>query len=85
MSRTTALQTIPDMGLMSFESSDLECLDLAREEWMRAPRLVSRLTTRYVALVHRAFTSRYQHEAKAIAKVVKGHVAKRDGLRLLSG
>src|SRR5262245_20542287 len=57
MSRMTAIQSLPDMRLPPFEASDLECLDLAREEWMRAPRLVSRLTTRNVALVHRAVAS----------------------------
>lgn len=76
MSRMTAIQGLPNMALTPFESADLECLDLAREEWMRAPRLVSRLTTRNVALVHRAVTSKYQREAKAIAKYVKHRLIK---------
>lgn len=80
MSRMTAIQRLPNMDLQPFKSEDLECLDLSREEWMRAPRLVSRLTTRNVALVHRAVAARYQREAKAIAKYVKHHL-----MRLQSG
>jgi len=76
MSRMTAIQSLPNMGVLPFASADLECLDLVREEWMRAPRLVSRLTTRNVALVHRAVASNYQREAKAIAKYVKRHLMK---------
>lgn len=85
MRRMTAIQSLPNMGVLPFESADLECLDLAREEWMRAPRLVSRLTTRNVALVHRAIASKYQREAKAIAKYVKHHLMKYEGLLLQSG
>ena len=80
VSRMTAIQSLPDMGLEKFESVDLECLDLAREEWMRAPRLVSRLMTRNIALVHRTVTSQYQREAKAIAKYVKHRLMKYEGL-----
>jgi hypothetical protein len=85
LSRMTAIQSLPNMGLIPFKSTDLECLDLAREEWMRAPRLVSRLTTRNVALVHRAVSAKYQREAKAIAKYVKHHLMKYEQLRLQLG
>lgn len=80
MSRMTALQTLPNMRVMRFESADLECLDLAREEWMRPPRLVSRLTTRNIALVHRKVTSKYKHEAKATSKYVKSRLMKYEAM-----
>ena len=72
------------MRLPPFKSADLECLDLAREDWMRPPRLLSRLTTRNVALIHHAVASGYQREAKAIAKYVKQMLAKQDQARLQS-
>lgn len=83
MRRMTAIQRMPGLVLAPFEAADLECLDLTREEWMRAPRLVSRLTTRSLALVHRAVASTYHREAKAIAKYVKQHLIhnERSGLR----
>jgi hypothetical protein len=72
--RITATHKLPGISLPSFASSDLECLDLTREEWMRAPRLVSRLRTRNVALVHREVRERYHDEARAIAKAAKLHL-----------
>jgi hypothetical protein len=80
MRRMMAIQSLPDMGGTRFESADFECLDLAREEWMRPPRLVSRLTTRNIALVHRNVTSEFEREAKAVAKYVKSRVRKNEGV-----
>jgi hypothetical protein len=72
--RMTAIQRLPGMSIPPFSSSELECLDLAREEWMRAPRLLSRIPTRNIALVHRAVRERYQGNAKAVAKVTKARL-----------
>jgi hypothetical protein len=76
MARITALQSISGMNLARYTAADLECLDLEREEWIRAPRLASRLATRRVALVHRTVAAKYEREAKFIAKGVKEHLAK---------
>lgn len=82
MSRMTAIQHLPGFCLAPFAQADLEPLDLSREAWMRVPRLVSRLTTRNVALVHRDVAAHYQREAKAIAKFVKRQLVKYEDPRL---
>jgi len=75
--RSTAVQSLPGVGLPAFRSADLRALDLAGEEWMRPPRLVSRLRTRSIALVHHEVSATWHGEAKAVAKMTKQRLASR--------